>query len=250
MLGACLGLLIAFSLKWIYFDLQGQPKRQHALQRDIHFGELWTALHWPLSMSITSSAAGLIGIEQDIVGGTEPSTTNAQSVLNDNSTIIHNVTDLTNNTNSIDTSSTLSSEWLFCISLGIALFCIAMHGLLSKEHHTRIVPHWIRVLVRIVLSIVVVVSPTFGLEELNLLGFVASLCFCCVVWEIVGTLPNFDDYYGKNKEEVGQSISSFLQQKQNNRMGVKQDGIIVTNATMRDGTLGIEQDRMTKRKGF
>jgi len=53
----------------------------------------------------------------------------------------------------------------------------------------------------------------------------------------------------KKKEEEGQSISSFLQQKRNIRLGV-QDGTLVMNATMKDGTLIFQRERMANtRKG-
>jgi len=240
MVSAGLGLLIAFSLKWLYFDVQGLPKKQHALQRDIHYSELWTFIHWPLSMAITSTGAGILCLLE------------IQSKYENPSTPYYGI----NETISNDTLSPSyikqfkeSSQWLFCSSLAIAIFCIALHGLLSKEHHQRILPHWLRVVVRIIIAIIIAIAPLFGLTSIILLTVCAILCFSCVLWELIGTLPekNLSD----DDEENLSSIGNFIHNK---RLGIpmNQADTVAVNATMKDWTLVFNEERLpiTIRKGM
>eukprot|EP01124_Arcella_intermedia_P026492 TRINITY_DN498_c0_g1_i1.p1 TRINITY_DN498_c0_g1~~TRINITY_DN498_c0_g1_i1.p1 ORF type:complete len:865 (+),score=159.22 TRINITY_DN498_c0_g1_i1:1693-4287(+) len=265
---SCLGLLVAFSLKWIYFDIQGQPKLQHALQREIHFGEFWTTLHWPLSMAIAASAAGMIEMQHYIYGASgdsghgSPSPATHETSLtpsNETALIELNGTHLNETLSLHETEIPVYAEWLFSSSLGIALFCIAIHGILSLEHRTTIVPHPIRIIVRLVVSFFIIVIPTFVHDPLSLLAIVASLLFGIVLWEMIALLPKREHYnpHAKNEEidsppedeEAGsvpmKSISTFLKQERI-KAGRMKDGTLVMDAVMKDGTLVFEPQHIPK----
>jgi len=240
MVCAGLGLLITFSLKWLYFDVQGLPKRQHALQRDIYYSELWTFIHWPLSMAIAATGAGVLCLLEIV------------SKYEDNYNVLNVTTANYTNPNSESPDFTISSQWLFCSSLAITIFCIALHGLLSKEHEQRIVPHWLRVVIRMIISIIIVVAPLYRFNSTNLLIFCAVLTFGCVLWELIGTLPKSS----KNSKIIDSdynltSIGTFIHNK---RLGIPMDqsDTVAVNATMVDGTVVFHEERLpvTLRKGM
>jgi len=239
MVCAGLGLLIAFSLKWLYFDVQGLPKRQHALQRDIHYAELWTFLHWPLTMAIASTGAGIICLLEIASKYEDKEYTNGNFTYN--STLPYDPVYIK--------KFTLSSQWMFCSSMAITILCIALHGLLSKEHDEKILPHWIRVVMRIIISLVIVVAPYFNLSSTILLTLCAVLSFSCVLCELIGTLPSkrTDEDYEENLSSIGTFIH-------NKRLGIPlgEQGTLAVNATMKDGTLVFKEERLplTLRKGM
>jgi len=242
MVSAGLGLLIAFSLKWLYFDVQGLPKRQHALQREVQYAELWTFLHWPLTMAITATGAGVICLIE------------IASIYEDTSISGYGDTTATNCTSTELSPSELevfkySSQWMFCASLAITIFCIALHGLLSKEHSQKLIPHNIRVFMRVVVAAVILCSPLFSINSINMLVLAGILCVSCASWELIGTLPSHERE--EYKDEELSSIGNFIQNK---RMGlpINPSGTVVVNATMKDGTLVFNEERipMTVRKGL
>lgn len=61
--GALIPLFLAFALKWTYFDVEGAPKKLHAVRRHSYLGVAWSFLHLPLLIGICFAAAGLLSIE-------------------------------------------------------------------------------------------------------------------------------------------------------------------------------------------
>lgn len=51
-LAAILGLLISYSLQWIYFDVDADRNYLHALRRNIFTGIFYSGCHLPLHASI------------------------------------------------------------------------------------------------------------------------------------------------------------------------------------------------------
>src|ERR1700758_1627821 len=58
-LSAVLGVLIAFCLEWIYFDVDASRNYLHALRRNIFSGILFTGIHLPLHCSIVASTSSI-----------------------------------------------------------------------------------------------------------------------------------------------------------------------------------------------
>jgi len=193
-MSVAMGLIVCFGLKWIYFEGQGMAKQIHAMNRSRTFSALWTFSHWPLTIAITALGAGTIGIQTQLVPAISSDDTDCTTSI---PTLIQS--NMTINGTSLESEPVLygllkSSQWLFSVSLGISLFLLAFHGLLSKEYNIYLVPHWARVLLRALCGIVIMVLPNLALfgtriSGLMLLGTVSAIVLFLAIIEVVGILP-------------------------------------------------------------
>jgi low temperature requirement protein LtrA len=61
-LGSVAGLTIAFTLQWVYFDVEGSAQEQHAIRRHWTSGIVWLIAHVPLHGGILVLASGLLNL--------------------------------------------------------------------------------------------------------------------------------------------------------------------------------------------
>ncbi|CAG8475343.1 13045_t:CDS:10 [Cetraspora pellucida] len=116
---AILGLVIAYNLHWIYFDVDASRQYQHALRRHVITGLLFGLIHIPLNMSLIAfgSSLGRIVMLADF----------------------HDAEHTPKPKSLREAGETESSEFstplaiLFCASLAVSMYCMAIIGILHKS---------------------------------------------------------------------------------------------------------------------
>ncbi|RUP48010.1 bacterial low temperature requirement A protein-domain-containing protein [Jimgerdemannia flammicorona] len=168
-----LGLLLAYNLHWIYFDVDASRQYKHALRRHIFTGLLFVFLHLPLCAAIVimGSTLGVLVQVMDFPGS-------------ENIPVgLHGAERLTEIPPGID--------WLFCGSLSMAICCLATIGLSHQSMDAvdlmKIHKRW-RISFRYVTAAIFAVLPLAKLNSLSLLAIVSSLSLVLVIVETVGRL--------------------------------------------------------------
>eukprot|EP01125_Pyxidicula_operculata_P015673 TRINITY_DN5344_c0_g1_i1.p1 TRINITY_DN5344_c0_g1~~TRINITY_DN5344_c0_g1_i1.p1 ORF type:complete len:577 (+),score=65.13 TRINITY_DN5344_c0_g1_i1:55-1785(+) len=153
-LASAIGLIIGFSIRRVYFEVEGEPKERHALRDKILF-HLWNICHWILCMCIVIFAVGQLSLQNLLINEIHLDT-----LLHNNSYIVETPTSghkrwveniepvtptvvdtetFTNVTATTDTIQKLMEsveeeqpfKWVYCASLGIIIFVISIIGRLS-----------------------------------------------------------------------------------------------------------------------
>lgn len=108
---AVLGLLLAYSLHWLYFDVEASRQYKHALRRHVLTGLLFNFLHLPLcaSINIVGDTMNVLVQTLDFPG--------SEYIARDPGAP------------SPPTEIPNGIDWLFCSSLAVAVFCLATIGL-------------------------------------------------------------------------------------------------------------------------
>ncbi|CAG8551478.1 2016_t:CDS:10 [Diversispora eburnea] len=196
---AILGLIIAYSIHWIYFDVDASRQFQHALRRHVFTGCVFTFIHFPLIMSLIAFGTSLGSIMSiiDYLGEEE----NHSSNIEDPDVSSHLLS-----SREVGSESTAFPEplaWLFCASLAIAMYCMAIIGIVHKgldSVNLMRIPKYQRITLRIVVGTIFLLLPLAHLNTLNLVAIVAPLSIFLVVVEAYGKLrsdmPLFGDYEG------------------------------------------------------
>lgn len=176
---AVLGLIIAFNLAWIYFDVEATGTYTHALRRHWFSSIAWNQLHWPLSGSLILASAALsrlVLLEHEVGKG---------------------------------------HRWYFGGGLGCAMITLAFIGALHRNLEpagltrlSRRTMFAIRILVGIVLCLMPLVQPTH-LSATAFLGVATGLTTFCVAEEVYGKL-----YVAAANELSASSESTVVEEEQ------------------------------------
>ncbi|KAJ3209614.1 hypothetical protein HK099_008471 [Clydaea vesicula] len=96
-LATMMGILISFSLNWIYFNIDGTSFKIHAFRRGKFYGVIWNMMHTPLIGTIILFGANMAVIVEKYsnhqslvvknVGKASEATTNSESEVKNNGTI-------------------------------------------------------------------------------------------------------------------------------------------------------------------
>ncbi|CAG8592753.1 6548_t:CDS:10 [Dentiscutata erythropus] len=172
---AILGLVIAYDLHWIYFDVDASRQYQHALRRHVITGILFGLVHVPLDMSLIAfgSSLGRIVTLADF-----PDAADTPKPIN------------LRNEESLDEFSTALAV-LFCSSLAIAMYCMAIIGTLHESLDavdcTKLTKTT-RISLRFIIGTLYLLLPLAHLNSLNLLITIAISSMFMVLVETYGRL--------------------------------------------------------------
>ncbi|CAG8446895.1 11155_t:CDS:10 [Diversispora eburnea] len=199
---AILGLIIAYSIHWIYFDVDASRQFQHALRRHVFTGVLFTFIHFPLIMSLIAfGSLGSLMTIMDYLGEEKNHTSNVE----DSDVSSHLLFGREVSSESTITKFPASLTWLFCASLAIAMYSMAIIGVLHKGLDsvslTRI-PKYQRITLRFVVGTIFLLLPLAHLNTLNLVAILASLSIFLVIIEAYGRLRSDMPLFGNCDEDV------------------------------------------------
>lgn len=182
--GSACGLLIAFSIAWIYFDTEGRPKKTHALRRSIYLGILWGFTHVPLVGFVMVGSAGLLNC-MEYVGELETPQNTATAPTASHHTMLSSDSGAPTSHHEEHHLSN-ESKWLVSVGFGAATLMASFLGLLSTEFSLRIRRRW-TITLRIILSIVTILIPAFStLDAVPFLAVISTLTFLGALLSLVG----------------------------------------------------------------
>eukprot|EP01130_Rhizamoeba_saxonica_P007784 TRINITY_DN3153_c0_g1_i2.p1 TRINITY_DN3153_c0_g1~~TRINITY_DN3153_c0_g1_i2.p1 ORF type:complete len:505 (+),score=82.34 TRINITY_DN3153_c0_g1_i2:563-2077(+) len=207
-IAALLELTVAFGLKWIYFDVDGSPKKLHALRRSKLTGVLWSLLHWPLSIFITASASGSIGIQETITnryidGPAIDSDVHKRAIFS--SSDDYTSGNSTDSLNQFGLTTAETSEWVYCFSTAAALWTMSIIALLSIESR-NLIHQYIRIPMRMIVGILIFLIPFNNfleipfLSEFGILSTVTLLILALSCFEIISVLASKEDVHEKHHD--------------------------------------------------
>ena len=163
-----LGMIVAASIQWIYFDVDSAKQYLHAVRRSYKTGILWYCLHLPFHASIAFSGACLSVIIQDISGTGKYSK---------------------------------AAQTGYITSVGFIMFFMGLIGLThqsldKKQNRVLNISKGFRIWLRFGISIVVIiigsVSSGFGYSPTLSVGLLAVMLFSLVVVEEWGRLETIN----------------------------------------------------------
>ncbi|KAI9661925.1 MAG: hypothetical protein M1821_009165 [Bathelium mastoideum] len=168
---ACLGLVQAFSLGWMYFEVDNWNLHTHAIRRSFLTSFVWISAQVPLVMSYAISGAALSRIllvhdtpRSPIDSLTDSDMALSQASIND------------------------GQRWFYCTGLGIALACMGFMSL-ANEHRTIATARLRkrhRLTLRFAVSIVLILLPLASLTSLKLIATTTSLIFLVLAVDLYG----------------------------------------------------------------
>ncbi|KAL9110919.1 MAG: hypothetical protein Q9227_004534 [Pyrenula ochraceoflavens] len=187
---AILGLVLAYSFNWIYFDIDADQDRihVHAIRRHRFAALTWTTLHVWFVMGFILAAAALADIilARDL-GGTEEAVERSLGLLG-------------------ETFRDRSEEelekglrWYFCGGISAALAAtagISFAHVHKTIEHARLKKHP-RLRFRVIISIIIVCLPIAGdrLSSVDLVAIVAGLVVLQVFLEVYGLSCTGDRFW-------------------------------------------------------
>eukprot|EP01125_Pyxidicula_operculata_P010898 TRINITY_DN3579_c0_g1_i1.p1 TRINITY_DN3579_c0_g1~~TRINITY_DN3579_c0_g1_i1.p1 ORF type:complete len:686 (-),score=79.98 TRINITY_DN3579_c0_g1_i1:96-2153(-) len=206
---AAMGLITGFSIRRVYFEIEGEePKAPHAL-RDRYLFNLYTLAHWILCMGIIIFAVGQVKLEEYIA---EEVTALAGNSSTTSSTSTHKryisggvpvapVETTPTETNGTHTTSGVSEviheievtaqqfKWVYCGSLCLILIIITIIGAISRPSHEVKYhvahPHILKGFVRIGLALIVILLPLTNVDQLPVFGLVVTVSLLFFTWAII-----------------------------------------------------------------
>ncbi|RUS17475.1 hypothetical protein BC937DRAFT_89933 [Endogone sp. FLAS-F59071] len=204
---AVLGLLLAYSLHWLYFDVEASRQYKHALRRHILTGLLFSFLHLPLcaSINIVGDTMNVLVQTMDFPGSEyierDPGAPSPPTEI----------------PNGID--------WMFCGSLAVAIFCLATIGLshqsMDKVDLMKIHKRW-RISLRYLMAAIIAILPLAKLNSLYLLTMVCSLTIFLVIIETYGRLRGSKNVpKSKDNEKEGEKEGDELDPDSNRGIWVR-----------------------------
>ncbi|RHZ88764.1 hypothetical protein Glove_21g57 [Diversispora epigaea] len=197
---AILGLIIAYSIHWIYFDVDASRQFQHALRRHVFTGVLFILVHFPLIMSLIAFGSSL-GSVMTVIDYEE----NHASIVEDSDVSSHLLYGREVSSESTITEFPEPLAWLFCASLAIAMYSMAIIGILHKGLDSvslMRIPKYQRIALRFVVGTIFLLLPLAHLNTLNLIAIIASLSIFLVVIEAYGRLRSDLPLFGNCDEDV------------------------------------------------
>ncbi|KAH7106753.1 hypothetical protein BKA62DRAFT_684984 [Auriculariales sp. MPI-PUGE-AT-0066] len=178
---AVLGLIIAFNVAAIYFDMSGTGLSVHPLRRHWFSAVFWDQLHWPLSCALILCGAA--------------------------------ISRLVTTEDSFDVASGI--RWYFCGGLGAAMVALgamgAAHRNLEPLGLTRLSSaflHGMRVAVGVAL-ILLPIANSKHLSSTELLGVATALTGGVVLLEVYGKLHSSAALLQASSESVAASSGTF-----------------------------------------
>ncbi|WVQ80108.1 hypothetical protein IAT38_002209 [Cryptococcus sp. DSM 104549] len=170
---ASLGLVVAWSMNWLYM-LPSEPNAEyeHALRWSWLSGSLWSFFHWPLcaSLVLASAASGRMIAEDEVEDG------------------VH---------------------WYWGCGLGFALLFTTLldlthHSLLPPNAHQRI-PRGLRALFSLACSLALILFPLGAahLSSMKVLGISLAVVGAALVVGVVGMLPRVGEKWDEGGVEEG-----------------------------------------------
>jgi low temperature requirement protein LtrA len=181
-LATFLGLLIAVSFQWIYFDVDASRQYLHAVRRHRATGLLWNWLHLPLHLFIVMGASGMAIHLQAI--GTADMVSLKSGVVN-----------MAAHAGSSSTTVSYLGRLLFMASFGTALLIISCIGMLHKSldsshGHTPRFSKRFRICSRLFVSLLLLVIPLAcpenALSPLACIGMTSAFLFYQAMMEEYG----------------------------------------------------------------
>jgi low temperature requirement protein LtrA len=190
---AILGLLQAFALNSLYFEMDTFNLYTHAIRRhNWYFVFVWIIVHIPLVMSLVVAGATIsrLVLAHDcnhcpVSALAEPYATRSQpSILP-------------------------GQRWFYCAGLGLATICTAI---IASTHHYRRpdTGTWffqhrknLRLVLRAVVGLVIVLLPVFAGERLDSVGLIATttgLLHLCLFTDLAGNVLDARFCRGKKRE--------------------------------------------------
>ncbi|CAG8511839.1 165_t:CDS:2 [Paraglomus brasilianum] len=212
---AVLGLLFAYNLHWIYFDVDASRQYQHALRRHVITGLCFGLIHLPLNMALIAAGVALSAIVQarDFPGAHSipdgeltDSSSDLSSHLNTDSALAYATSD-------VGGASAMPKEliWLFCVSSGIILYCMAAIGMLHKGLDTvdsLRIPKAYRISLRLIIGTIYILLPLCNLNSLDLVITVSVLSLFLVIIETYGRLHrNEPIFFDCDQDIIGDSAT-------------------------------------------
>ncbi|KAJ3125741.1 hypothetical protein HK098_008263 [Nowakowskiella sp. JEL0407] len=165
-----LGLIIAISFQWIYFNVEGGHHFEHAIRRNVVTSLIWYHFHTPLHISLVSAGVGI-------------------------TKLIAKVAETYAETDSKSKSKKPPDHGLtvmFICSCGVALFALFIIGLMHKHHPNEqaLISKEVRLGYRLVASLFLMIFG--GLNTISdpilLIGIVTIVMFSVVGLEEVANL--------------------------------------------------------------
>jgi low temperature requirement protein LtrA len=195
-LGALIPLFLAFALKWTYFDVEGAPKKLHAVRRHSYLGVAWSFLHLPLLIGICFAAAGLLSIEHTIEE--------------------HH-----------DEYPKYAAQWMVSSGVGTVMICMGLMGFCSSNFCNYVIHINIRLALRIAIGIACILfGLTYQMEStVQYLATIASVVFGFAIIELVGSVqketcmmqvqyvnlaPEETKMVNSTFQNIGGNIASFM----------------------------------------
>ncbi|CAG8512414.1 1861_t:CDS:10 [Funneliformis mosseae] len=196
---AILGLLTAYNLHWIYFDVDASRQFQHAVRRHAFTGILFASIHFPMNMALIAFGTSLGKMVQlrDFPGSQYIPVEDSVAHLESRATPDAATTD--------DAGFTSSLRWLYCVSLAISLYCMAFIGMLHKglddANYLRIRKSY-RISLRFIIGTIYVLLPLSKINSLNLIIITSMLSLLLVIVEIYGRLRKGLPLFGNCDDDV------------------------------------------------
>jgi len=215
-------LLIAFSWRRVYFEIEGkEPKDPHAVRRHRSTRYAWTLAHWVLCMSIIVFASGTHGLLSRVIGDLEsdglsdqlgnlthldhtgklPSwdqlnipTTSSEKRAELEPDVLGNATENSEDSNQLVLDYLLfrQSQNLFCGGLAVMVGMVFFQTLLSI-HGTNEIPYKLkysqhyRLVTRAIIIIILACIPVMSYETLDIDAFQTILIvgIIFVFWAVI-----------------------------------------------------------------
>lgn len=180
---AALGLLLSFSIQWVYFDVEngshGLKMHRHALRRGGFKAMLWLYSHIPVDISLVLCAGGVWNVVHYYSGVREVAlqqTCNSTG-LRAAQLIGDPLSDPCN------ADPFYYARWLLCSGAAATLLFVSVNGLSHKRADTGLFRLWQRSLLRAMCAVTLFLLPLAGraLEPLSYLGIVVALWGLVVV---------------------------------------------------------------------
>jgi len=218
-------LLIAFSWRRVYFEIEGkEPKDPHAIRRHRSTRYAWTSAHWVLCMAIIVFASGTHGLLGRVIGDLEsdglsdqlgnlthldragklpswdqlniPTDTSSEKRAELEPDVLGNATENSEGSSSdqliLDYLLFRQSQNLFCGGLAVMVGVVFFQTLLSI-HGTNHIPYKLkysqhfRLVTRAIIILILALIPTMSLDTLDIDAFQTILIVGCifVFWAVL-----------------------------------------------------------------
>ncbi|KAG9301916.1 hypothetical protein G9A89_004596 [Geosiphon pyriformis] len=203
---ALLGLLIAYNLHWIYFDVDASRQYQHALRRHVISGVLFGLIHLPLAMSliIAGDSLALLVKARDFTSAYHIPMPPEDHLISYGSDVkLHNLLEKRVSSSPLELKD--SVFWLFGGGLAVTMFCMGIIAILHKgldAVDTLRVSKVKRIIVRLSVSLIYALLPLANLNSLDFLLTIAILSLFVVCLETYGRLRKKDPLFGHCDSDI------------------------------------------------
>ncbi|KAJ3204344.1 hypothetical protein HDU67_009638 [Dinochytrium kinnereticum] len=174
-----LGLIVATSFQWLYYNIDRQHHYTHAIRRSAFTGVFWQILHFPYHLALTTSGGALANLIATVKAQADYQkkySLKARAAATD-----------------VPTYVTDSVRIVWFGALALALTCSAAIGMMHKnhDHHARIQKKH-RVYIRLVVAGVFVICAPFAatLSPVAMISVPAVLMLALTILEEYGRLNN------------------------------------------------------------